>query len=200
MSRDDEKTTKDVIASNLRNDDNDIEEYDFESESSRSEIDDAEELEPTQDLFSPKETFCNAQEVLDNVRKTWSFDVIGFVREHNLDTYGYIKLINYIRHRVNCKDSPQDIIRDLQLNNNETEKKESTDKCPLPFQDEKYLKPVLANDPLLYYDFDNFESDKDDNDDDNDDNDDDNDDDNNHETTNGNKNELCNDRTDLGQK
>uniref|UniRef100_A0A8C1WTX8 type I protein arginine methyltransferase n=1 Tax=Cyprinus carpio TaxID=7962 RepID=A0A8C1WTX8_CYPCA len=56
-------------------------------------------------------------------------DIPDLVQKHRLDDYGYIKMINYIRNTV----------QSLLLTSN----------GPLPWDSDEYLKPALADDPLL---------------------------------------------------
>lgn len=58
----------------------------------------------------------------------------------DLDFYHTIKLINYIRHRIiKHRDAPPEVIRDLEL---------GTMRSALG--EERYLQPVLEDDPLLF--------------------------------------------------
>ncbi|XP_065834035.1 protein arginine N-methyltransferase 1-like isoform X2 [Oscarella lobularis] len=92
-----------------------------------------EEEEPCQDLFSCK-MFRNVEDMLENCKAVHKFDLNGFFKAKGLDFYGRIKLINFIR-----KLSPRPI--------------DVTDAVtPYPWDDDTYLKPVLAPDPLLHWD------------------------------------------------
>ncbi|KAL8169754.1 UNVERIFIED_CONTAM: hypothetical protein K2H54_056726 [Gekko kuhli] len=77
--------------------------------------------------------FSLPEDVFDHCSSDHTFSIEMLVHKHGLDFYGYIKLVNFIRMEkptVECLIS----IR-----------------APVPWEDEKYLKPVLEDDLLLQY-------------------------------------------------
>ncbi|KAK2740191.1 hypothetical protein FQN57_006202 [Myotisia sp. PD_48] len=90
-----------------------------------------EEGEPVVSLFSDK-VFPDAQSMLDDCKKSFNFDFVKVQKTLGLDFLGTIKLINFIRSEVQDGNSHPDV-------SNAT-----------LFEDEKYLKPVLEDDALLY--------------------------------------------------
>ncbi|KAM3919675.1 protein arginine N-methyltransferase 3 [Leptodactylus fuscus] len=81
---------------------------------------------------SPEETFthCRAQH---------HFDIHQIISQHGLDFYGYIKLINYIRSTSCSAESLSNV----------------TD--PKPWDKEEFFKPVIPDDGLLQYDFEDMD-------------------------------------------
>ena len=82
-------------------------------------------------LFDDK-TFSSATEMLKYCKESHDFDIWKLRRDLNLEFLDLIKLINYIRTQVQSGDTKPDISSKAQ------------------FEDEKYLKPVLEDDALLY--------------------------------------------------
>ena len=78
------------------------------------------------------EVFTDIHQMLKYCNEKYSFDFLALRQRLGLDFYGNIKLVNYIRSRVHSglKVSP-DITKES-------------------FEDEKYLKPVLEDDALLF--------------------------------------------------
>ncbi|PGH00071.1 hypothetical protein AJ80_09232 [Polytolypa hystricis UAMH7299] len=117
--------------------------YDSDSDSSASDPLDLtadagwEDVEPdTLDdmvvsLFSDKE-FPNVQSMQDDCKEHFNFDLVRVRKEFDLDFLGTIKLVNYIRTQVRDGNSKPDV------------------SSSALFEDEKYLKPVLEDDALLY--------------------------------------------------
>jgi hypothetical protein len=62
-----------------------------------------------------------------------------------LDDFGTIKCINFIRSEVQHGRSPLAQLKQL------------TAGQPLPFSSDKYMLPVLADDPLVMYEFEDLE-------------------------------------------
>jgi protein arginine N-methyltransferase 3 len=79
-----------------------------------------------------KEVFTDVNAMLEHCKSKYSFDFLAVRQRLGLDFYGSIKLINYIRseasegHQISSGLSQQD------------------------FDDEKYLKPVLDDDALIF--------------------------------------------------
>ena len=82
-------------------------------------------------LFDDK-TFSSATEMLKYCKESHDFDIWKLRRDLNLEFLDLIKLVNYIRTQVQSGDTKPDISSKAQ------------------FEDEKYLKPVLEDDALLY--------------------------------------------------
>jgi protein arginine N-methyltransferase 3 len=78
------------------------------------------------------EVFSNIPEMLKHCKEKHNFDFLAIRQKLGLDFYGNIKLINYIRFQVQeGKKLPEDISKS-------------------DFEDEKFLKPVLEDDALLF--------------------------------------------------
>ncbi|TRM62093.1 S-adenosyl-L-methionine-dependent methyltransferase [Schizophyllum amplum] len=86
---------------------------------------------PCRSLFDDTVS-ASAEESLKYDEKTHGFDLQAIATRLSLDSYGRIRLINYIRE---TKPSPKDVLS-------------LTGKEPL-FTADQYLKPVLEDDPLL---------------------------------------------------
>ncbi|CAH1250853.1 PRMT3 [Branchiostoma lanceolatum] len=99
------------------------------------ECDDDESGGRVLDLFS-KEELASAEEVFQHCKTEHQFDVQKFVVKNKLDMYGYIKFINYVRSK---NPSPKDI-------------RDSCTAAEAPWHSDQYLQPVLQDDPLLFYD------------------------------------------------
>ncbi|KAI1982524.1 Ribosomal protein arginine N-methyltransferase rmt3 [Ophidiomyces ophidiicola] len=122
-------------------DDNGI--NDSSSESSPSECLDVtkddgwEDIEPDEEntsivsLFSNK-IFRDAQSMLEDCKENFNFDFLKVRRDFDLDFLGTIKLVNYVRSEVKSGNMTPDV--------------SSTSL----FEDDKFLKPVLDDDALLY--------------------------------------------------
>ena len=100
-----------------------------------------------QDLFS-KKTFFNAQQCLDYCRNVHGFNLKILKKRHSMDCFSFFRFVNYLRSQ---KPSPG-LVMSL-----------SSDAL---WQDEKYLKPVVEDDPLLMVDieedvYDSIEDDED---------------------------------------
>ncbi|XP_076279077.1 arginine methyltransferase 3 [Lasioglossum baleicum] len=87
--------------------------------------------------------FCNEgtsnfTEALEHLIKSHKFDLKNFVTRHSLDTYSYIKLINFIRQKNVLPDQ-------LNALNIKT------------WENDKYLRPIIEYDPWLMFDIDDLE-------------------------------------------
>jgi protein arginine N-methyltransferase 3 len=90
-----------------------------------------EELVTYVSLFGP-ETFDSLEEFLKHCKEQHSFDFADNVRRLQLDFHGAVKLVNFIRSRVAEDGSlPAEI-------------------SPTDYADDRYLKPVLENDALIF--------------------------------------------------
>ncbi|KAF2170254.1 hypothetical protein M409DRAFT_19857 [Zasmidium cellare ATCC 36951] len=77
-------------------------------------------------------TFPSAKAMLDHCTESHDFDFLDVQRQHKLDFYGAIKLVNYIRSEVKAgKEKPA--VDDAKL-----------------WEDDKFLQPALADDALLF--------------------------------------------------
>ncbi|KAF8475696.1 S-adenosyl-L-methionine-dependent methyltransferase [Kalaharituber pfeilii] len=84
--------------------------------------------------------FPSATLVLEHCHEEHNFDLKNVRKKFDLDFYATIKLINYIRYRVvKAEDSSSDVVQDV-----------SQDTIRSILEDEKYLQPILEDDPLLY--------------------------------------------------
>ncbi|XP_042331694.1 protein arginine N-methyltransferase 3 [Sceloporus undulatus] len=88
-------------------------------------------------LFCPR-SFCSAEDVFGHCMLDHGFSIGTVVHKHRLDFYNYIKLINFIR-----AEKP-------------TAGYFSSVSFPLPWEEDKYLKPVLEDDLLLQFDIDDL--------------------------------------------
>ncbi|XP_015757201.1 PREDICTED: protein arginine N-methyltransferase 3-like [Acropora digitifera] len=86
-------------------------------------------------LFCDK-CFKNAEDVWRHCSSAHGVDIIKIKRNHGLDFYGCIKLINFIRK---MKPSPESL---------------TIVAPPFPWESEEFLNPTMPNDELLQYDFD----------------------------------------------
>lgn len=79
------------------------------------------------------EVFMDIHAMLDHCKRKHNFDFLEIRQQLGLDFYGSIKLVNFIRSQVHSgnKVSAANISREA-------------------FHDEKYLKPVLEDDALLF--------------------------------------------------
>ncbi|XP_042583101.1 protein arginine N-methyltransferase 3-like isoform X2 [Cyprinus carpio] len=80
-------------------------------------------------------TLASVSETVQHCKADHGVDIPALVQKHRLDDYGYIKMINYIR---NTKFSAESLLL--------------TSNGPLPWDSDEYLKPALADDPLLQID------------------------------------------------
>ncbi|EXJ86827.1 protein arginine N-methyltransferase 3 [Capronia epimyces CBS 606.96] len=96
-----------------------------------------EDLEPDEESISvlslfDKQIFPDAKSMLSYCREHHGFDIWKLRQDFDLDFLGLIKLVNYIRSEVQAGNPQPDV--------------SSSSK----FDDDKYLKPALDNDALLY--------------------------------------------------
>ena len=78
------------------------------------------------------ETFQTAADMIAHCKNQHDFDLTAAIRRLNLDFLGAAKLVNFVRSRVR---DHQTLPRTIALKD---------------FDDDEYLKPVLANDALLF--------------------------------------------------
>merc|ERR1719222_188550 len=87
------------------------------------------------DLFSPK-TFPTAEECMEHCRDVHGLDLGVLAKRHAMDTFSFIRLVNYIRLE---KPSPGFV---MSLSSSQK------------WADSAFLKPQIPDDPLLMFDFD----------------------------------------------
>merc|ERR1719432_306406 len=87
------------------------------------------------DLFSPK-TFPTAEECMEHCRDVHGLDLGVLAKRHAMDTFSFIRLVNYIRLE---KPSPGFV---MSLSSSQK------------WADPAFLKPQIPDDPLLMFDFD----------------------------------------------
>ncbi|RDW66146.1 putative histone-arginine methyltransferase CARM1 [Coleophoma cylindrospora] len=78
------------------------------------------------------EVFTDITSMLEHCKVKHNFDFLAVRQKLNLDFYGSIKLVNYVRSQV------------------QDGKPVSSEVTPAELEDEKYLKPVLQDDALLF--------------------------------------------------
>jgi len=96
-----------------------------------------EDAEPDQEEFQfisllDDEVFTDIHTMLKHCKEKHNFDFLQVRQRLGLDFYGNIKLVNYIRSQVH---SGQNVSQDI---------------SKAEFEDDKYLKPVLEDDALLF--------------------------------------------------
>lgn len=99
--------------------------------------------EVTDDFESIPCLFCNEitnniTAALDHLLSSHTFNLKNFVTKNSLDTYSYIKLINFIRN----KNVLPDQLNKLNLK---------------AWESDEYLRPVIENDPWLMFDIEDLE-------------------------------------------
>ncbi|CAL7952118.1 unnamed protein product [Xylocopa violacea] len=99
--------------------------------------------EVTEDFESIPCLFCNEVTssfcmALEHLVELHRFDLKSFIIKHSLDTYSYIKLINFIRHKNVLPDQ-------LNALNIKT------------WESDEYLRPIIEDDPWLMFDIEDLE-------------------------------------------
>uniref|UniRef100_A0A669BLR3 Protein arginine N-methyltransferase 3 n=1 Tax=Oreochromis niloticus TaxID=8128 RepID=A0A669BLR3_ORENI len=92
-----------------------------------------EDSQPVTCLFCDR-LLSSVKATLQHCTAEHQVNLVDLIRKYNLDDYGYIKMINFIRSTV----SIYDYIHFLY--------------APLPWESEDFLQPVLQDDPLLQTD------------------------------------------------
>ncbi|CAH3028738.1 unnamed protein product, partial [Porites evermanni] len=106
-----------------------------ENEDDWEEMGDEEQENSTICLFC-EESFRNADNIWNHCVTRHGVDILKITRMHRLDFYGCIKLVNFIRKMR----PPPESLKSLTP--------------PVPWESDEFLRPVLPNDGLLQYDFD----------------------------------------------
>jgi hypothetical protein len=103
-------------------------------------VDDSQEK--TKGLFS-NATFKNPAECWKNCKEEFDWDHDSIYKEWNLDDYQHIQLINFIRtQQSNPSFNGPQLISSL---------KEKKNSDGVEWRDEKYLIPVVPDDPVIFY-------------------------------------------------
>jgi protein arginine N-methyltransferase 3 len=107
------------------------------SNSSSAGESDWQDLEPDEEVTIFKsllddKTFGSAEEMLSHTKKEHNLDFLAVVKRLQLDFYGAIKLVNFVR---SCHQKGQAVPADI---------------SSALLEDDVYLKPVLENDTFLY--------------------------------------------------
>ncbi|EPS61091.1 hypothetical protein M569_13710 [Genlisea aurea] len=108
--------------------------------------------------------YGSARSLFQHCASMHSFDYYGIKSACNLDFYGCLKLINYVRAQVashKCWSCGNEYMSDKALQEHLHGSPE-LDRGSFPWSDDKYLKPFLHDDALLY----SFSEDDDDDDED----------------------------------
>ncbi|XP_005952958.2 protein arginine N-methyltransferase 3 [Haplochromis burtoni] len=93
-----------------------------------------EDSQPVTCLFCDR-LLSSVNATLQHCTAEHQVNIVDLIRNYNLDDYGYIKMINFIRS-TKCKASSLNGLPD----------------APLPWESEDFLQPVLQDDPLLQTD------------------------------------------------
>ncbi|XP_042342948.1 protein arginine N-methyltransferase 3 [Plectropomus leopardus] len=111
------------------------------SDGDEDEVDDEEQWQwmeedsqPVTCLFCDR-SLSSVAATLQHCTAEHQISLVDVIRKHNLDDYGYIKMINFIRS-TKCGASCLTGLPD----------------APLPWESEDFLRPVLQDDPLLQTD------------------------------------------------
>ncbi|KAI9871839.1 MAG: hypothetical protein M1830_002393, partial [Pleopsidium flavum] len=104
---------------------------DFKDDEGWEDAEPEDEDQEVRSLFST-EIFPNIGVMLQDCKDRHGFDFMWTTKELGLDFYGTIRLVNYIRSEVNAGNTKLHI------------------SSKAVFEDDKYLKPVLEDDALLF--------------------------------------------------
>jgi len=121
-SSDDEDRVPDLVEED-EDDDNDEDEEDY-----------LKSLGSALDLFSTK-TFPTAEDCVEHCRNVHGLDLTLLKKRHNMDTFSFIRFVNYVRTE---RPSPGFV---MSLSSDQK------------WADLKFMKPVIEDDPMLMYDF-----------------------------------------------
>ena len=101
------------------------------------------EVAPTVDLFSDR-VFESAAAALAHAKAAHGLDLASIAFGLKLDIYGRVRLVNYVRSRAAAADESAAIVKSVK------EGASSSNGATWPWADDKFLVPVLPEDPLLY--------------------------------------------------
>ena len=108
---------------------------DHSSDEEWSDVEDNEGIEVCETLcIFCQDRFQQSNACLSHMKDVHQFDVIGFCKSNDVDFYGFIRLINFIR----AKGTSQIEIKSVKKSD---------------FEDDEFLKPILVDDGLLQVDF-----------------------------------------------
>ncbi|CAK6971522.1 protein arginine N-methyltransferase 3 [Scomber scombrus] len=96
--------------------------------------DEEEDSQPVKCLFCDR-LLTSVVATMQHCTADHQVNFVDLIRKHNLDDYGYIKMINFVRSK-NCDASYLTGLPD----------------APLPWESEDFLRPALQDDPLLQTD------------------------------------------------
>ena len=101
------------------------------------------EVAQTQCLFTTR-IFESSALCLAHAKSAHGLDLAAIAVELRLDIYGRVQLVNYVRTLAGAASaSPSDIVKAVQ-------QAAAGDRASWPWAHEQFMKPVLAEDPLLY--------------------------------------------------
>lgn len=97
------------------------------------------------DESSYKSFFCDMvfptpEQAFEHDSREYGFDLRAYAGKHNMSDYDCIKCVNYIRATVQAGRDPLPELLE-------------SPSTPAVFQDEKWLKPILEDDGLMFYDY-----------------------------------------------
>ncbi|GMH33891.1 hypothetical protein BSKO_01725 [Bryopsis sp. KO-2023] len=101
--------------------------------------------ESAQSLFE-NEKFPSPEKALRHDADKYGFDLPAFAVMAKLDDYDVIKLVNYIRMEVSQGNDVLEVLKSKDVGDVK------------PWNEEKYLKPVLEDDALLFFDYEAYRS------------------------------------------
>ena len=108
-------------------------------------------------IFDPDASYASPQEAYDSIRKDHGLDLLGLIQEWQLDFYGSVKLVNYIRSKSaqlagGFADVTDDGELELFAKSGEivaTLTHSSSERGSGAWQKHKWLTPTLKDDGLL---------------------------------------------------
>jgi protein arginine N-methyltransferase 3 len=106
------------------------EDHDFDDEDQL-----VDSLNPAIDLFS-KKSFKTAEDCLEHCRDVHGIDLSVLKKRHNMDTFSFIRFINYLRSELPSPGFVMSLSSDTK------------------WEDDKFMKPVIDDDPLLMFNLD----------------------------------------------
>ncbi|XP_034536530.1 protein arginine N-methyltransferase 3 [Notolabrus celidotus] len=113
----------------------DCEDEDIDEEDKWQWMEEEEENNQTVTCLFCDKLLSSVSDTLQHCIAVHQVNIVDIIRKHNLDDYGYIKMINFIRS-TKCDASSLTGLPD----------------APLPWESEDFLRPVIQDDPLLQTD------------------------------------------------
>lgn len=115
-------------------------------ESGGDNDDDGGEDEPTRSLFTDK-VLSSPEAAMQHDTEQHGFDLRAFAVKHRLDEYDIFRCINWIRQQVQAGVAPSQLLPALEAEGG------------VPWRgNDRFLKPTLEDDALLFYDYDDVVS------------------------------------------